>query len=151
MIQLFPDEQLLTQSSGGEVTLTTHRITYEYVEWGRSYNQSIMLEHITSCENKYNTQVWLIMLGALSLVTGLILSSDANRDAFTVSIFVALACSVIYWLTRSNLIIIASPSTRMYIKVNGMNRDTVLGFINKVEQAKHRRVMQLNNRGAGFN
>ena len=146
MLQLFPDEQLLTQSTDGGVTLTTHRIAYEYKEWGRSYNQSIMLEHITSCENAYNTQVWLLILGGLCFVGGLIAATNSNTEAFGMATLIAIVCTAIYWLTRSNLVIIASPSTKMLIKVNGMKRDRVLEFINKVEQAKHKRVLTLNNR-----
>ena len=146
MLQLFPDEQLLTQSTDGGVTLTTHRIAYEYKEWGRSYNQSIMLEHITSCENSYNTQVWLLILSGLCFVGGLIAATNSNTEAFGMATIIAIICAVIYWLTRSNLVIIASPSTKMLIKVNGMKRDRVLEFINKVEQAKHKRILSLNNR-----
>jgi hypothetical protein len=146
MLQLFPDEQLLTQSTDGGVTLTTHRIAYEYKEWGRSYNQSIMLEHITSCENAYNTHVFLLILGGLFFVGGLIAAINSNTEGFGITTLMAVICGTLYWLSRSNLVIIASPSTKMLIKVNGMKRDRVLEFINKVEQAKHKRVLTLNNK-----
>ena len=109
MLTLFPEEQIVSQSSNNEVTLTTHRICSEYKEWGRSYNQSIMLEHITSCENINSTQVWLLFLGGLSLL-GALLSGDSDILALLISI--AVVCGLIYWLTRKNLIIISSPSTK---------------------------------------
>jgi hypothetical protein len=146
MLQLFSDEQLLTQSTDGGVTLTTHRIAYEYKEWGRSYNQSIMLEHITSCENAYNTQVWLLILSGLCFIGGLVAAANSNTETFGMATVIAIIFAAIYWLTKSNLVIIASPSTKMLIKVNGMKRDRVLEFINKVEQAKHKRILTLNNR-----
>lgn len=146
MLQLFPDEQLITQSTDGGVTLTTHRIAYEYKEWGRSYNQSIMLEHITSCENAYNTQVWLLVLGGICFVIALLAATNGNTQGFGGATLIALVFAIIYWQTRSNLIIIASPSTKMVIKVNGMKRDRVLEFINKVEQAKHKRILTLSNK-----
>jgi hypothetical protein len=146
MLQLFPDEHLLTESTDGGVTLTTHRIAYEYKEWGRSYNQSIMLEHITSCENAYNSQVWLLILSGLCFVIGLIAATNNNIQSFGMTTLIAIICAGLYWITRSNVVIIASPSTKMLIKVNGMERDKVLDFINKVEQAKHRRVLSLNER-----
>jgi hypothetical protein len=147
MLTLFPDEQIVTQSSEGSVTLTTHRICYEYKDWGRSYNQNIMLEHITSCENHFNTQVWLLLLGGLCLVGGLIAGTNNNNTAaLSGGVLAALVCGLLYWLTRRNVVIIASPSTRMLIKVTGMKREQVLKFINNVEQAKHKRILTLNNR-----
>jgi hypothetical protein len=145
MLNLFPDEQIVTQSSDGAVTLTTHRICYEYKDWGRSYNQNIMLEHITSCENYYNTQVWLLVLSGICFVGGLA-GANSNTGALTGGVLAALIFGLLYWLTRKNLIIIASPSTKMLIKVTGMKRDQVLNFINNVEQTKHKRILALNNR-----
>ncbi|MBS1510275.1 MAG: hypothetical protein JST86_05500 [Bacteroidetes bacterium] len=146
MLQLFPDEQLLTQSTDGGVTLTTHRIACEYREWGRSYNQSIMLEHITSCENAYNSYVSLLILGGVCLVGGLIAAANNGTNAFGIASLLALTLFLVYWLTRSNVVIIASPSTRMRIKVDRMKRERVLEFINRVEQAKHRRILSLSNK-----
>jgi hypothetical protein len=146
MLQLFPDEQIVLQSSEGSVTLTTHRICYEYKDWGRSYNQNIMLEHITSCENYESSQILFLILGGLCLVGGLIAASNNNAGAFGTATLIALAFGLFYWLTRRNFVVIASPSTKMQIKVLGMKRERVLDFINKVEQAKHKRVQSLNNR-----
>jgi hypothetical protein len=146
MLTLFPDEQIVTQSSEGAVTLTKHRICYEYKDWGRSYNQNIMLEHITSCENYYSTQVWLLILGGLCLVGGLIAGANNNTAALSGGTLAALVCGLLYWLTRRNLVIIASPSTKMLIKVTGMKREQILNFINNVEQTKHKRILALNNR-----
>ncbi|MBX9785577.1 MAG: hypothetical protein K2X48_20025 [Chitinophagaceae bacterium] len=146
MLTLFPDEQIVPQSSEGAVTLTTHRICYEYKEWGRSYNQNIMLEHITSCENYYHTQVWLLIVGGLCLVGGLIAGANSNTEALSIGTLVALICGLLFWITRRNFVIIASPSTKMQIKVTGMQRERILNFINKVEQTKHQRILTINNR-----
>ena len=146
MLTLFPDEQLITESSGGEVTLTTHRLCYEYKEWGRAYNQNIMLEHITSCENRYNTHVWLLLLAGLCLLIGVVAGMGDNSVVLTMFILVAVVCFLAYQYTKSNFIIIASPSTKMKIKATGMKRERILEFINKVEQAKHKRVLSLNGR-----
>ncbi len=145
MLTLFPDEKIVTQSSEGEVTLTTHRISYEYKEWGRSYNQSIMLEHITSCENNNTTQVWLLIIGVLAFLSG-IFAAGKDMDVFWSLALVALVFGLLYWITRRNVVIISSPSTKMQIKVMQMKKDDVLSFINKVEQTKHKRVLSLNTR-----
>lgn len=143
MLTLFPDEQIITQSSEGAVTLTTHRICYEYREWGRSYNQNIMLEHITSCENYSSNRYTLLILAGLLLAVA-IFSNETEIKAPAVAI--SLLCAFAYWQTRSNFVIIASPSTKMRIKVTGMRREKVLDFINKIEQTKHKRIVSLSNR-----
>lgn len=146
MISLFPDEQLLTESTNGGVVLTTHRICYECKEIGRSYNQSIMLEHITSCENIYDSKLSLLTLAGVTIVIALLAISGGSIDTFVICSIISIVALIIYYLTRINLIIISSPSTKMRIVVTRMKRDRVLEFINKVEQAKHKRIISLNNK-----
>ena len=151
MLSLFPEEHIITQSSEGAVTITTHRICYEYKEVGRSYNQSIMLEHITSCENRYITQVWLLVLGGLFIALGLMMGSTSNpynnhNSMISLFILLALICGALYLSSRRSFITIASPSTKMKINAAGMKKQQVLDFINKVELTKHKRISELNNR-----
>ena len=117
--------------------MTTHRIAYEYKEWGSSYYQSIMLEDITSCENSYSSQIWLLILGGLSAVGGLIAATNNNTESFGAGMLIALVFAALYWFTRRNVIIIGSPSTKMLVSVKGMQSDRILEFINKIELAKH--------------
>jgi len=140
MLQLFPDEELLVNSSNGEVTLTTHRIAYEYRDFGRSYNQSIMLEHITSCENVVHSKVGFLIGGAIGAVWTIYSLGQGTSEAISIGLIVTIACGILYLLSKSNVIIISSPSTRMIIKINGMSRERVMEFINKVEQAKYKRI-----------
>ncbi len=148
MLPLFNDEQVVTQSNEGRVILTTHRICLENKEWGNSYNQNIMLEHVTSCENRYKSQVWLLILAGLCVVWGLLNASHRGGSEFGMTVLVGLVLAGVYWITRKNSVIISSPSTKMYINVTGMGRDRVLDFINKVEQTKHKRIASLNNRAS---
>jgi len=151
MFILFPDEEIVSQSSNGTVTLTTHRICYEYKGWSKAYNQNIMLEHITSCENYYKTQSWLLYIGGLCLLFGIIASwtsrSSLAAQEISLLVFIAIFCGILYQTTTQNFIVIGSPSTKMKIRVVGMKRDQVLGFINTVEQTKHSRLVKLNTKG----
>jgi hypothetical protein len=146
MLSLFPDEKILTQSNGGVVTLTTHRICYESEEWGRSYNQNIMLEHITSSENYSSSQVWLLISAGICIVYAIISAQNRESQYIVPAIVIAVIFGIIYNSTKRNFVIISSPSTKMKIPVEGMKRDAVLGFINKIEQAKNNRVNSLNAR-----
>jgi hypothetical protein len=146
MLSLFPEEEIVTQSNEGSVTLTTHRLCYEYKDWGRAYNQNIMLEHITSCENYYSAQVWLLVLAILSLVISITAGFNEAGPVFSGAMLVALILGLIYWVSRRNFVVIASPSTKMTINMTGMKREKVLSFINTVEHTKNKRIVSLNNK-----
>lgn len=146
MLTLFPDEKVVSQSSDKSVILTSHRLCYEYREWGRSYNQNIMLEHITSCENFSKKQYTLLLIGAFLCIIGVAQALDNNMVLAAPAIAAGLIFIFFYWRTQSSMITIASPSTRMNINVTGMRRESVLNFINTIEQTKHQRLMSLNNR-----
>ncbi len=145
MLTLFPDEKVVMQSNDKSATLTTHRICYESKEWGKAYNQNIMLEHVTSTENMYTQNSLFLIIGCILLVGGVLISemNSFNRGATTGSIILGLLLILIYFLTRRNTIIIGSPSTKMKINVNGMHRDKVLDFINTIEQTINNRSKEI--------
>ena len=140
MLSLFPDEKILTRSNDDIIVLTTHRICYESKQFNRAYNQSIMLEHITSCENSNTNQNWLLVVAAILVVLSISEYNNHNPQAGNMGIFGAVLCGIVYYFSRRNLIVIASPSTKMRIPATGMSREQVLAFINRVEQAKYKRL-----------
>ena len=142
MMTLFEGEKIVSQSEHRlvECTLTTHRICYEYSVWGNSYNQNIALEHITSCENKYSSQIGFVIVSFLCLISGFVIDTEIST-ASGVALFIVFA--LIYVFTKQNNIIIGSPSTRMKIDVKGMKREKILDFINLIEQTKHKRIESL--------
>ena len=146
MLTLFPEENIITESDGQQVVLTTHRICYEHKEWGRSYNQSIMLEHITSCENHSISRYWLLVIAGLLIVLGFFSTTNGSSEILSICGLIALGLGLLFWFTRQSLVVVGSPSTKMLINVTGMNRDKVLSFINQIEQTKHKRLMTLNNK-----
>lgn len=148
MINLFPDEKIISSSDKEQVILTSHRICYEYKEWGKSYNQSIMLEHITSCENYSFTKYWLLILAFFSFAFTVFSAGENNEEGISIGVIITIILIFIYFLTRKSFVIIGSPSTKMEINVKGMKRDKVLFFINEIEHAKHSRLLNLNkNKG----
>lgn len=143
MITLFPDEQIITESSEGIVVLTTHRICYTNSSWGKIYNQSIMLEHITSCENFYSSNIWLLILAVLAFIGSFLGGLYNEKETLIYAMGVALFSLLLFFISRKSLIIISSPSTRMEINVKKMPQEVVLNFINKVEQSKHKRILSI--------
>lgn len=146
MINLFPDEKIISTSEKDQVILTTHRICYEYKDWGKSYNQSIMLEHITSCENHSKNKYWLLIIAIFAFIFAIYSMGGNNVDSSLLGIAMVIMLVFFYFATRSNFIVIGSPSTKMKINVQGMKRENVLSFINKIEQTKHTRLLDINNK-----
>jgi hypothetical protein len=69
-MNLFEGEKIVSQSihSLVNLTLSTHGISYEYSVWGTSIIKSITLEHITSSENKYTSQLGFFVISILNLI-----------------------------------------------------------------------------------
>jgi hypothetical protein len=144
MIKLFEGEKIVSQSEHRlvELTLTTHRIFYEYSVWGNSYNQNIGLEHITSCENKYASNIVFAIISVVSVIFGFIIGTEISIG---IGFFLFVLFAIIYALTKQNNIIVGSPSTRMKIDVKGMKREKILEFIDLIEETKHKRISSLKN------
>jgi hypothetical protein len=70
---------------------------------------------------------------------------DINNESYTLIIIITVAflSLMLYFSSRRSLIRISSPSTKMEINVKNMDKETVLDFINKVEQAINKRVMSI--------
>jgi hypothetical protein len=144
MLELFTDEVIVSQLSDKTVTLTSHRI----VKQDSYHNQSVMLEHVTSCENKYTTKEWMIwaarILFTLCIIAGYYLGS--RNPEFAVSLGgLSVILLIAYYFSRNNQIIIGSPSTKMFISVSGIKRENILHFINQIEKTKNNRIVNLNS------
>lgn len=142
MITLFEGEKIVSQSEHRlvELTLTTHRICYEYSVWGYSYYQNIPLEHITSYENKYASQIGFAILSVLCPIFGF---SIGKEISIIMGLVLLIFFAIIYIITRRNNIIVGSPSTQMKIDVKGMEKEKILEFINLIEETKHHRIKVL--------
>lgn len=142
MIKLFEGEKIVLQSEHRlvELTLTSHRICYEYSVWGNSYNQNIALEHITSCENKYTSQIVFAIVSVGCLIFGLSIGTEIS---IVIGFVLFLVFAIIYVYTKQNNIIIGSPSTKMKIDVKGMKNETIIDFINLIEETKYKRILSI--------
>jgi hypothetical protein len=143
-MKLFEGEKIVSQSTDSliELTLTSHRICYEYSVWGTSYNKSIALEHITSCENKYTSQIGFIALSVVSLIIGFSVGTEASSGIGFLSFIVFV---IIYTLTRQNNIIVGSPSTRIRVNVSGMKREKILEFIDLIDETIDKKTTLIHN------
>ncbi|WP_126973300.1 hypothetical protein [Gynurincola endophyticus] len=143
MIDLFPDEQLVSSSDENSVVLTTHRIIYEYKELGKAFQQSILLEHVSSCENYYYSKFWYLITGLITLVAALGWSDIIPASFFVLLLAASVFQFLVYVYTKKNVIAVGSASIKIIITVTGMERNDILAFINQIEHTVNQRNQSL--------
>jgi hypothetical protein len=95
------------------------------------------LENITSCENKYASNIVFAIISVVSFILGYLIGTEISIG---IGFFLFMFFAIIYALTKQNNIIVGSPSPRMKIDVKGMKREIILEFIDLVEETKHNRI-----------
>lgn len=146
-MELFPDEYVITRSNEDSVILTSHRVSYNYSSLSSSQTQTIMLEHITSCEGEKSSNKLNLVLALIG--AGIFIGGTNSNNEFQVYLGAALALIMgwKYLASRKSLILISSPSATIKIMGNGLSREQINDFINKVPHAKHQRLMSVAKHG----
>ena len=142
MLTLFPDEQIVDQSVRN-ITLTTHRIWKDERDFGSSRHQSIMLEHITSCESQHRSKFWILLLGAIATAIMIGSLNDHTSEMKPVIPIPMIFCIILFFVTRHTVLVISSPSAKMVASMRGNKRDRILSFIDTIEQTKQKRISLL--------
>ena len=136
MLNLSPEETIVTQFPDKTVTLTTHRISHRYHALGSYHEQHIPLEDITACETYQHSHPWLLLLAGLVPVAGVIIEAEARWIPIAGGVAAALACYAFYLLTRKAYVIVRSATTTMAINVKGVNKEWVESFVSMLGQAR---------------
>ncbi|WP_345223285.1 hypothetical protein [Hymenobacter koreensis] len=143
---LLDGEELLDYTPNRVVLLTSNRIRYNAANASESHLVSIMLEKISACEVRYQSQPLLGISGALLAVVGLLaFFQPGDAQAFGAgALAVGLLLVLAYLASRRHIISITSDGgTRLAFATKGLKRETVIAFVNSVEKAKHERVERL--------
>ena len=147
-MQLFNDENLIVKSNEDKVILTSHRISYNDSSFASTTKQTIMLEHITSCESKETTKTILLVLVIVCLVLLFISTGGGDfKNLGPIGMAGAILFGVFYFKSKRSSVIISSPSTKIVINTKGMKSDAINRFIDQVEKAKHERLMSISKHG----
>ncbi len=136
-MELFIGESLLSQADNGEITLTTHRIWQKGAEGNKSYQTSIMLEHVTSCEVSEERNFKILGLGIALLFFALAIQEPLLAG-------IGVLAFIAYFLTKKSYICIKSPSATIQFDTSGLTTESIESIINKIEKAKHERLVKLN-------
>ena len=132
-IALIPGEQIVTSSDNDVLVLTTKRVRYDSVVWGKSNLISITLDAVASCGLITRSFPLLLILAAITVVGAF----TQRGDAIVGLLFVAVVLVVAYFFTRKAVISVASNGGQtILVPTKGMNRDAIVGFIEAVEREK---------------
>lgn len=74
------------------------------------------------------------------LIFGLSIGTEIS---IVIGFVLFLVFAIIYVYTKQNNIIIGSPSTKMKIDVKGMKNETIIDFINLIEETKYKRILSI--------
>ena len=143
---LFDQEEIITKSKNSTVTLTNYRLRYESANSGKAHIVSIMLEKISSIEIHYKSNIIILVIGILFISTGFIMGTMNQGEPMLAGMSIGAICLFIYYIRRKHVISIASDGgTKIHFFTKGMNRDTLMDFINEIEKAKKNRTADINS------
>lgn len=138
---LFEGESIITQSKDSKVVLTNYRLRYQESSASNARVISIMLEKISSIEVHYKSYPVYIILGILIGGMGYFFSgglgSRMELQLKIVCLVVAVLFVLVYFMSRRHMVSVASSGATIDFHTRGMRRDSILEFVNKIEQAKH--------------
>jgi hypothetical protein len=142
-MNLMPDEKILLESDPKGLILTTHRIRSEDEGLGNAQIKSIMLEELASCAIVQTSNNVLLILAALCVLIGLLLTAGGRGDAapFILSLLIAGILIAAYFSSRQQVLALASAGTTIRTNTKGMKLQAVKQFIDRVEVAKNERYL----------
>ncbi|MBP6387064.1 MAG: hypothetical protein KA327_10645 [Pseudarcicella sp.] len=147
-MNLFPDEYIVTESNNGELVLTTHRIWQKKGSLNSAQTKSIMLEHITSCQTNVRSNIVILLIGILAVIFGFFIDLHGSGRGSEIikgtSFVTGIVLIITFYWTRKNQIIISSSSANIVADTSSLSQKSVENFIDKVENTKHKRLVQIN-------
>ena len=144
-LNLLPDEHSIKESMDKSVCLTSHRLCAEHKELGRSYTQSVLLENINATSLQRVSHASYLFMG-VALASGVLLfGSSEGAETFIIAAAVLVFFTLRYLLSRKTSIHVVSTDSQMQINVTQMPQDSVLRFLQDIEEAKNNRVQALRN------
>jgi hypothetical protein len=142
-MQLFPQEQIIENVlNTPSFVLTTHRIRYTWrgMFSNNEYVNSIMLEKISSIEERYKNYPLILVLAILLLIAG---SYAGSIEAGLVGGLIFLA---LWFFTRKHVLsIYPDGGAAINVDIKNRNQQTIVSFIDQIEMAKLKRTESLND------
>lgn len=140
IMKLFPNEKIVLESDNKSVVLTTHRIFQQTGGITSQETTSIMLEHISSCQT-YVQFNWLLI--GIAICVGMFSLGQGNIE---LGLFVCGILLATFYFTKKSMILIKSPTATIKIDTANLSREAISKFVDRVEQTKYERVVNINTK-----
>ena len=141
---LLAGERVLMTLEKTPLVLTNYRVKFDTQGIGSSLYQSIPLDSISFCGFVTDSQPWTlaVALGLISLGAATLSLPHHIKDAWVVAsvlILIGLAFSIIYFATRSAVVLIrANCGEQIMIPSHHRKRERVIPFIEAILEARLR-------------
>jgi hypothetical protein len=136
-------ERTLLEAENQLLVITTHRVRRTWQMGGGTQVTSIMIDEVSGCEITHSSNRILVLLAILSFLATLIMNGQEHDGGAPVSLIVGLTFTAVfgaaYYLTRKQIVQIASSSAKIKIVLEGMSLEKAVAVIDTVEAAKNER------------
>jgi hypothetical protein len=140
-MKLLPGERILYEKTfDGTLKITTHRVRYKRQGGGRETIKSIMLEEVASCAMTRRSQPLLLLYAALCILGGVIGIIQVGW-VFVLVLLFGLVMVIAYFLSRKQLVAIASAGTTIFWNTKGRAVANFHELFDNVESAKNGRYL----------
>ena len=147
-MKLLPNEKMLVTSDNNKLALTNQRISLTENAWGGGYFISIFLENISSIEKKFKTDTVFLLIGCFALFFGYVFFTNGEeRDHGTATVISSLGIiCLIFWVISWKYVVTISSNggASLNFVVNGIKRERVDDFLDKLSLAQAERMKSLN-------
>jgi hypothetical protein len=131
---LLREESVISRSPDDQIVLTNFRIRYSTND-GKDV-VSLMLDNVDSIRTRFESSPWLIFAGIACLVAAGVFSNGTYNSYVVIAVIAAIACLLLYWNSRRHVVTISSTSASILFQIKDMTTESVLEFINQVEDAR---------------
>lgn len=131
---LLQDESVISRSPDDRIVLTNFRVRYSTNE-GKDV-VSLMLDNVDSIRTRFESSPWLIFAGIACFIAAGVFSNGPDSSYVIIAVIAAIACLLLYWNSRRHVVTISSTSASILFQIKDMTTESVLEFINQVEDAR---------------
>src|ERR1700734_3435055 len=135
MRTLFDNEAVITEAKDKSVVLTNKRIWKEDSSGGKSFYQSITLPQISSVQCLTEEFIILLIIGVMVAGIAIYLGLSNQLQQAVLAGIVSAIFIVMYFATKGSTVIVSSSSAKLKLSIKGMNKEKVMLFIAKIENA----------------
>lgn len=114
-MEALDNEKLI--SGNKQLKLTTHRLRYYDSSSKKSNFTSIMVDKISSIELTYQSNIWLLIIGIVTIGAG-----------------IGIILIILFYTTKKHVVSVTPDGgSSVIFQIKGMKRDSIEDFIQKVE------------------